>query len=408
MGLAKQQQIEEQRRGFSCDETLTVCTGCFEEQGVTHFIEEHQSSTVCSFCKDYDEDVIACKLELVIDHILNSIHYEWGDPNNEGLSYITREGGWQGKVYETWSLMEIIGLDTINHDVFTYIVDSIHNQQWCKKEPYSLKVDQTFMYGWSYFCSFVKTKSRYLFLNARNPNFDTKQHDEMDPVKILDVLGSIVNRVSLTNVISKDTDILRVRITELDQHLTDANELGSPPIEYAIMPNRMSPAGIPMFYGAFDMKTAISETYQQCDTDKKAICGVFRPIRDLVLIDLPEKSSVPSIFDEHKRKFRSDIKFLQNFVHDFIKPIARDDRAHIDYVPTQIVTEYFRHVFQSKDGVQVDGIIYPSSKNEGHRAVVIFATSEQCIDADESFQNDSLLRLVGIESQVLVGAGQIS
>ena len=58
--------------------------------------------------------------------------------------------------------------------------------------------------------------------------------------------------------------------------------------------------------------------------------------------------------------------------------------------------------------MQVDGIIYPSSKNEGHRAVVIFATSEQCIDADESFQNDSLLRLVGIESQVLVGAGQIS
>ena len=72
------------------------------------------------------------------------------------------------------------------------------------------------------------------------------------------------------------------------------------------------------------------------------------------------------------------------------------------------MTEYFRHVFKSKDGVQVDGIIYPSSKNEGHRAVVIFATSEQCLDIDEAAVNDALLRLKEIESKILNGSIQVS
>lgn len=408
MGMAKQQQISDWERGFSCDKYLTVCNNCFEEDGINNFIKEHQTSTTCSFCEGYDEDVIASKLELVLEHILNSIHYEWGDPNNEGLPYETREGGWQGEVYDTWDLFEIIELGIVSYNVSQLIMDSIDNQQWCEREPYSLKIDETYMYGWNHFCSFVKTKSRYLFLNARNLDYNTKQHDEMDPVKILDVLGSIINRVGLIEVVSIDTEILRVRITELDEDLTTAKDLGSPPTQFATIPNRMSPAGIPMFYGAFDMETAVSETYQQCSNNKKAICGIFRPTRELVLVNLPEESNVPSLFDEHKRETRSYIRFLQNFVHDFVKPIARDDRAHIDYVPTQIVTEYFRHVFKSEDGRQVDGVIYPSSKNEGHRAMVIFATSEQCLNTDELSENDALLRLSGIESRVLIGHSQAS
>jgi hypothetical protein len=70
---------------------------------------------------------------------------------------------------------------------------------------------------------------------------------------------------------------------------------------------------------------------------------------------------------------------LLDFIKDFRKPIDRKDRAHIDYVPTQIVTEYFRHIFEYK-GHNVDGIIYPSSKGSGREAVVIFANNEQCLE----------------------------
>ena len=60
-----------------------------------------------------------------------------------------------------------------------------------------------------------------------------------------------------------------------------------------------------------------------------------------------------------------------DFISDFTKAIQRSGYEHIDYVPTQIVTEYFRHVFKIGDQINIDGIIYPSSKNEGKKAIVI-------------------------------------
>jgi hypothetical protein len=99
----------------------------------------------------------------------------------------------------------------------------------------------------------------------------------------------------------------------------------------------------------------------------KAICGVFKPTRNLRVIDLSKNFDIPSLFDEHKRERRSDIKFLIDFISEFTKPIDRTDRAHVDYVPTQIVTEFIRYIFKTEDNVSVDGVIYPSSKNNGKK-----------------------------------------
>ena len=52
---------------------------------------------------------------------------------------------------------------------------------------------------------------------------------------------------------------------------------------------------------------------------------------------------------------------MNNFIDDFTKPIERSDRAHAEYVPTQVVTEYFRHVYRTGGGAQLDGIISSAS-----------------------------------------------
>lgn len=83
---------------------------------------------------------------------------------------------------------------------------------------------------------------------------------------------------------------------------------------------------------------------------------------------------------------------MRDFIEDFTKPIERSDRAHADYVPTQVVTEYFRHVYRTDDGHQIDGIIYPSSKT-GDKAIVIFADASGCIDAEHPPNERTLLRL---------------
>lgn len=90
-----------------------------------------------------------------------------------------------------------------------------------------------------------------------------------------------------------------------------------------------------------------------------------------------------------------------DFISDFTKPIERSDREHIDYVPTQIVTEYFRHIFKLNDKTNIDGVIYPSSKNQGKKAIVIFADSKQCVEAADTYDSDSVLSLINVENHQL-------
>ncbi len=402
MGLTKRFLEEEQSRGYRLNKGKTVCSNCFDECGIQQFIKTNYSENHCSYCKKKGKKVIACELDCLVGHILRSINYEWGNPADEGLPYETREGGWQvSPVFDTWELLEKIGLDNFSEELFNDICSSIDNQEWCERDPFSLRPNEILSYGWGKFAKFVLYTARYVFFKAKNSDYEKNQHDEMDPVGILDALGSIIKKCDLVENVSKSTKIFRVRIVSPSDELTTVKELGSPPRELTKISNRMSPAGISMFYGAFDVETAIKETYKKTDDEKKAVSGIFSPTRKLRVIDLSKELSVPSLFDERSRESRSDIRFLIDFISDFIKPIERNDREHIEYVPTQIVTEYFRHVFKLDNNTDIDGIVYPSSKNPGNKAIVIFAESNQCVEFGDTNESTSLLSLINIESHEL-------
>jgi hypothetical protein len=81
---------------------------------------------------------------------------------------------------------------------------------------------------------------------------------------------------------------------------------------------------------------------------------------------------VPSIFDPRKRPTRSAAHSLHDFAEEVCRPIARDGREHFEYVPAQVVAEYFRRVFEDNTGNSVEGILYDGSQLDGgaRRAVV--------------------------------------
>ena len=87
---------------------------------------------------------------------------------------------------------------------------------------------------------------------------------------------------------------------------------------------------------------------------------------------------IESLFDRNKRELRPAIKLLWSFAADISKPIEKDGREHIDYVPTQVFTEYFRHTYEDDEGNKVDGVFYPSSKDKGNIACVLFLQNEHC------------------------------
>ncbi|WP_146060416.1 RES domain-containing protein [Amycolatopsis sp. CA-128772] len=65
---------------------------------------------------------------------------------------------------------------------------------------------------------------------------------------------------------------------------------------------------------------------------------------------------------------RYDLVFLHRFAADLGKPIALDGREHIEYVATQVVTEYLRFVSSNA----VDGILYRSAQNDGVCCVLFY------------------------------------
>ena len=170
-----------------------------------------------------------------------------------------------------------------------------------------------------------------------------------------------------------------------------ARDLGSPPREAAKFSNRMTAAGVSAFYGAIDPLTAELEVRA---LSKKALCvtvGAFVPTRDLIVVDLSAAREVPSLFDQERRRLRSLVRFYQQFSAEISEPIKKDGLEHIQYVPTQVVTDFIRHEYRHKRK-PIDGIIYRSASKGGTKSLVIFAENDQCVDHDDDSKN-ALLKM---------------
>jgi hypothetical protein len=82
---------------------------------------------------------------------------------------------------------------------------------------------------------------------------------------------------------------------------------------------------------------------------------------------------------------RRDAQFFRDLVEDFTRPIERDDRIHIEYVPTQVFTEYCRLAWHGEfeSSSPLEGIIYPSARRPGQLAIVLFDDRSSIKGAEE-------------------------
>ena len=129
-----------------------------------------------------------------------------------------------------------------------------------------------------------------------------------------------------------------------------------------------------MFYGSDDKQTTLAE---MPELPEHYAIGTFETLRPLRVLDLTSVRS-PSIFDMSEHANYDWLLFMSEFLHDFSSPIERDDRIHIDYVPTQVVTEYLRDA--KLDGLPpVEGIKYRSARRKGGTCYVLFI-DEYCVE----------------------------
>lgn len=126
-----------------------------------------------------------------------------------------------------------------------------------------------------------------------------------------------------------------------------------------------------MFYGASDAHTALSEVSAH-NTRQHAVVGEFHAARDILVIDMTALPELPSIFEEDCAQRYDTVSFLKRFAEDLALPIELDGREHIEYVPTQVFTEYLRYAFPVH---RPDGLVFNSARAVG-RNYVLFCGPE--------------------------------
>jgi hypothetical protein len=386
MGQAKSYMLDRETRGAYEKFKAFVCNKHIKDKGILKFINQNSFEGKCSYCEEdlFEEEDVSEVVSLVelAEYIVACIKMEYDDPAN-WLGYDSSEGGYQGEVYNTSELFFEIGLDVDNDDLLKHITDSIIGDQWCEKDPYGDSVSDELFFTWSHFSEILKHRSRFVFFKK---SFK-RPEDMMEPYEILDKIGEVVNGLkNLYNTydyspLFPTKDFYRARQHKNENEANTASTLGSPPRNYAMV-NRMSPAGIPMFYCSDVEETAIAEVLDKTDVDKKYITsGCFQNTRPLNIINLNHLNRV-SIFELDKNEYYHAMQFLWRFRKEISQPISRDGAEHYEYVPTQVVTEYFRDVFSKKYEIQIDGIQYPSVKNKGTSCFVLFFEQEDIVDSN--------------------------
>ena len=380
MSWVKRQLERQMAEGWHSSGDKYVCPKCFEDCAIRRFIRKAATSGQCSYCERTSKKPIAVGLDEVLSFISAGLHREYEDPNN-CVPWETAEGGWQLPVEDTYDLFVDLGFGDCPDKLFDDLTHAFSDRQWAQRDPFSLRPSDALRFTWESFCDQIKHKTRFVFFKTKSDPESMRELGCSEPYDILQTLGRMARQFQMFDTLPSGATIFRAR-----QHLpgtspASAVELGPPPKEFASQ-SRMSPAGIPMFYGANSKQTAFCETYDASDQINTAVTtATFLTTRPLRLLDLTTVPGVPSIFDAPASRKRPALIFLHGFCRDASQPVTKDGRKeHYEYVPTQVVAEYFRHVFDLKGRKNLDGIKFKSSRDKGGICYTLFLTSDDCTD----------------------------
>lgn len=132
----------------------------------------------------------------------------------------------------------------------------------------------------------------------------------------------------------------------------------------------MNAAGIVVMYASLSESAALVEA-SGGHTDLSL--ATFELLQAVKIVDLTQIPVPPSIFEDGPRE---SLQFLRSFAKDVSQPFAPDTQIHIDYAPTQVVSEFIRHRLKAEDGKAIQGFLYDSAKENGSSNLALFISSE--------------------------------
>jgi hypothetical protein len=123
--------------------------------------------------------------------------------------------------------------------------------------------------------------------------------------------------------------------------------------------------------------------------------GRFAFTRSPRVLDLANLAPIPGMFSAASREEIFGLRFLHEFSNLISQPVERDKLGHIEYVPTQVLTEFLRdYVFK---GGRVDGIRYKSAALSGGVNLVIFATQRNLVGGLLAGEHDQVEQWIHLQ-----------
>lgn len=244
--------------------------------------------------------------------------------------------------------------------LFAAVAGAISDQVWCDFDVGALDLDDALWSSWESFCNTVKHRRRFFFHNSGGDD-----QDSFTPASLLSRIAQAAEALDLVVELPAGLRLWRARPDLSKGARVNASDFGPPPIKFALQSNRMNPVGIPMLYLASSATTALKETRAE-----QAKIGLWRSTRPMRILDLRDLPPVPSMFSEDARALRLTLRFLHDFTDDIMKPVARDNQVHIDYLPSQVVTEFMRD-YAFSDG-ELHGVAYGSTVHKRGWNVALF------------------------------------
>lgn len=366
-----------------------VCPTCFGDEDLKDMIRRDGNLGRCSYCDARRRKVLP--LEEMAEFIEGRIRTFYGTAVDQ-LPYNSREGGYLGTQWDTEDLLfgEIgLAIDAPEHDqLMNDILDEIEDELWSEYDWLSLEYDDSMAFSWRDFRRVTMEERRFFFHSVGAS--DVSHPDERSTGMFLVELGELIEELDLLRNVNAGHSYFRVRGQTDPPFEPSAAALGPPPARVCLQSNRMNPPGIPMFYGAENGASAIEEARAE-----SPVLGRFETNIPMTLVDIADLPRIPGFFSDAPRRRTQGLAFLHQLTREMAEPVEQNNRVNVDYIPTQIVTEFFRD--HSFSGSRPHGIRYMSALGSDAANVVLFAGPENVADTDTPEDNTFWLRLVEFE-----------
>jgi len=245
--------LDLQERGFG-DVDATVCLDCIHDGALRGELATRLTEPACSFCEresDDGETPIAADMEALMRVVIDAIRFLY-DRSIDVLYFaddVTPR-------LTSGDVVEDVCAGAVTDQVLEVLLAAIDGEEW-NEDPGALSPDVALGYAWDHFKEKVKHETRFVFLAI--PEEHSDHPDEFTTAETLQKIAEIVQSRGILKTVETGRRFWRGRM--IDDRSTDgynAAKLGSPPLDKAAA-NRMSPAGISMFYGSDDVATVVAE-----------------------------------------------------------------------------------------------------------------------------------------------------